>query len=491
MKRASRDGHEALGAIALAFVVAFAAGPVVAGRPSAQVYRLVGGSSLVDSCPVCGRPDIIRPMHGSLRLRLVDETPIERRFAVETLRFATDDGLYTGSGGGTFALRLVGPAELQQWEIEATVLHGEVTTPGTFREVDPARRSPFPMLDAVLEQTNGTPTRVYRLILEAAPVAEIWFSTGSGFTPGAGGEYVRGGALLSGDGHIVRTNGELLGAFGVEGGGGLEAGLDAIDVLPGGRVVFSTDRDVEGASVGTLHHGDLLLEEGRILRTFEELLAPFAVQPPVPDLGLDAVQVLDTGEILFSIEDAAFSEALGIRLDRGDLLSSEGRVVRSQKELLAGFHPAAGTPGEVGLDAVHLWPHGETWFSVEQGFTDEVLGPVLPGDLLSDRGNILFRNLDLMLPFMPLEDLADFGLDALFLVTPGTATPPAIAIDLDPDSGDVMLGWEGGGRVFQLERTENLTGPFEALTPITTDRRFRDPLAAATRRRAFYRLLQW
>jgi hypothetical protein len=37
--------------------------------------------------------------------------------------------------------------------------------------------------------------------------------------------------------------------------------------------------------------------------------------------------------------------------------------------------------------------------------------------MLSDQGFIVVRNLDLVQPFSPLEDLADFGLNGLWLVT--------------------------------------------------------------------------
>jgi len=61
--------------------------------------------------------------------------------------------------------------------------------------------------------------------------------------------------------------------------------------------------------------------------------------------------------------------------------------------------------------------------STEEGFNDTQLGLIREGELLSDQGYIVFRNLELTSSFAPAEDMADFGLDAIYVVT--NATPPA------------------------------------------------------------------
>lgn len=282
------------------------------------------------------------------------------------------------------------------------------------------------MIHISLEQTNGTFIQVFQLDLAAAPVREIWFSTVSGFTSGYYGQpptnHVSAGDLISVSGRIVKRNHELIGRLGIM-PIAPDIGLDAVDVLPSGEIALSVEEDIFSETLGPLQHGDLLSSQGRILHSNQDLLARFVPQPPAPDVGLDAVQVLDHGEVLFSIETNIFSERLGVTLRRGDLLSNTGQVLRTNQQLLVRFHPS-NPAKDYGLEALYVWPHGEIWFSTEEGFQDQMLGPILPGDLMSDLGHVVFRNLELLNAFAPVEDLADFGLDALFIVT-DAATPAA------------------------------------------------------------------
>jgi hypothetical protein len=187
-----------------------------------------------------------------------------------------------------------------------------------------------------------------------------------------------------------------------------------------------------------------------------------------------------------------FSRGLNTTLHHGDLLSTTGTIVRSNQQLLASFHPAD-TTNDYGLDALYVWPSGEIWFSTETGFQDQVLGPVLGGDLLSDQGYIVFRNLELLAAFAPKETLSDFGLDALYIVT--DATPPApnslLAIKTNGSSDTAGLTWQGQGRVFQVERADAAIGPFQSLTPILPDLFFEDFGALSTHAQSYYRLRQW
>ncbi len=68
-----------------------------------------------------------------------------------------------------------------------------------------------------------------------------------------------------------------------------------------------------------------------------------------------------------------------------------------------------------GVDALSIWPHGEIWFSPERDFQSTRFGLVRHGDLLSEVGRVVLRNGELLAAFAPLEELADFGLDALSL----------------------------------------------------------------------------
>ena len=89
--------------------------------------------------------------------------------------------------------------------------------------------------------------------------------------------------------------------------------------------------------------------------------------------------------------------------------------------------------GPIGLDAVTRLPNGVTWFSTDRDVGTERFGLIRDGDLLSDSGHVLIRNLDLVWSFEPFEDVDNFGLDALHA---GFVRP---ALDADGD-GDVSAG---------------------------------------------------
>jgi hypothetical protein len=135
------------------------------------------------------------------------------------------------------------------------------------------------------------------------------------------------------------------------------------------------------------------------------------------------------------------------------LLSTNGTVVQSNQQLLARFHPV-NADKDYGLDALYVWPSGEIWFSTEDHFDDSDLGSITSGDLLSDQGYIVFRNLELLDAFAPTNAPSDVGLDALYVVT--DATPPSqaprLAIQINTATGSADLSWQGQGRVFRVER---------------------------------------
>jgi hypothetical protein len=350
------------------------------------------------------------------------------------------------------------------------------------------------MMDITVAQTNGTFAQVYSLRFAAAPVREIWFSTANSFKAAAGPEasnIVQGGDFMSTSGRIIKRNADLftsVGAFPPV----PDLGLDAVDILPGGEVAFSLESDTPSNTLGLLQHGDLLSTQGRILRRNQDLLAQFGLQPPAPDVGLDAVHLGDGGDILFSISTNIFSERLSVTLHRGDLLSTNGPVVRTHEQLLARFHAAKAT-NDYGLDALYVWPSGEIWFSTEAAFDDTVLGSISSGDLLSDQGYIVFRNLELLNAFAPTNAPSDIGLDALYVVTDATppAQPPRLALQVNTAMGSAGLAWQSQGRVFQVERASNVTGPFQPLSPMLPDLSFDDPGALTNRVQSYYRLRQW
>ena len=171
----------------------------------------------------------------------------------------------------------------------------------------------------------------------------------------------------------------------------------------------------------------------------QQLMSAFALASTNVDVGFDAVQIMDDGRILFSITTNVVSSTNGTKLFRGDILSDLGEIYKSHQQLLARFHPAQ-TNHDYGLDALYVWPSGEIWFSTEEGFQDSYLGAVLPGDLLSDQGYRVFGNRELVAAFAPVETNADFGLDALFVVTdfaPPAPPPRLLGLAHQPDTGSL------------------------------------------------------
>ncbi len=457
-------------------------------------YLLVSDSSLLDDCPICDRLSAPVPMHGTFDLRLVSQSPVSSSYALENIQFTAGSRPYTVTGSGTFEISGEVAVTLKM-NLQLEINDGITNTLCYFTNSTTTPDRPWPMMDITVGQTNGTLGQVYTLRLAAAPVREIWFSTVAGFTPAAGqspSNHVEGGDLISNAGHIVKRNADLftsVGAFPPV----PDLGLNAVDILPGGEIAFALGSDIYSTTLGQLQHGDLLSTQGRIIIRNQDLLAPFMIQPATNDVGLDAVQILDNGEILFSIATNVYSKPLNLMLQSGDLLSSTGTIVRSNQQLLARFTPTVAT-NDYGLDALYVWPGGEIWFSLETGFQDQVLGFIQPGDLLSDQGYIVFRNSDLLTAFAPVENLPDFGLDALYIVTDTTPPAPApmLSVTTDSSTGNANLSWrKAAGRVFQVERADAVNGPFETLSDILPDLFFDEPGAITNRVQSYYRLRQW
>ncbi len=271
-----------------------------------------------------------------------------------------------------------------------------------------------------------------------------------------------------------------------------DLGIDAVDIAPGGEILFSLNQDIFSETLGPLHHGDLLTDRGAIFRNHQELMAAFGLADTNVDYGLDAVHVLNNGEIWFSITTNVVSPQIGM-LFRGDVLSNSGRLIKSHQQLLARFHPSA-VDRDYGLDALYVWPNGEIWFSTEDGFNDLQLGPILGGDLLSDQGFIVFHNLELVSAFAPLEDVSDFGLDALYIVsdaTPPASAPRMLSIQRVAQFKAIALQWDGNGRAFQIEKAIDLPGTFIPASPIFPGLNWIDFGGTQTNGSGFYRVRQW
>jgi hypothetical protein len=460
-------------------------------------YVLLPGSELVDSCLICGRPDIVVPLRGAFQLRLTEENPLFSTYAVENFSCTAGEpagSYYVVAGKGTH--RIGGELALrQEMVLEVQIDNGYTNTLCYLTNDSPAVTRLWPMLEVGLDQTNGTLLQQFRLKLIAAPMHEIWFSTRTSlhnalWQPPT--NFVSSGDLLSSSGRVVKRNQVLTRALGIM-PPVADLGLKDFDILPGGEIAFAIEENVFSETLGPLETGDLLSDRGRFVARNSELIAAFMPQPPVESEGVKAVQVLDTGEIYFSVQTNFYSEALRREVKAGDLLSSRGFIVRDNASLLARFSPAD-PKADYGLQAVYVWPSSEIWFSLETGFMDTRSNVYSPGDLLSDQGYVIYRNLDLLNPFAPVEDVSNFGLDALFVVTDVTPPPPApvcVEIRVKPLTSDVELRYQGQARVFQLEKASSLGGPWVPAGPIGPDLDFVDAGALQALSQSFYRLRAW
>jgi len=465
--------------------------PAAASKDRVIRYQLVGGSYLIDDCQVCGRPTLMWPMTGSFDLVFLEDGPLFTTYEVTNLQFLAGSGFWEHhvKGSGTYAIG--GEFALQQFmRLQLDISDGFTNKPAFFTNQHTAFDRPWPMINVTLTQTNGTLLQTYHLNICAAPLRDLWFSTATGFDSGKAQSptnHISHGDLLSFHGRVVKRQHELTARLGI-----MpivpDVGLDAVDVAPGGELLFSITQKIFSERIGTLQHGDLLSIQGKIVKSNQQLLAGFGLGSTNIDAGLDAVQVLNDGVILFSIS-TNLAASSGRRISGGDILSDRGEIFRLFAHLMARFHPAQ-TNLDFGLDALFVWPHGEIWFSTEKDFQDTMLGPVRAGDLLSDQGYRVFSNRELVAGFAPLTDAADYGLDALFIVTdcrPAVARPRLQ--DWTSFANRRVLRWSGSGQVFQLERADTPWGPYVPCSPIIPETAFEDALDQAGM--SFYRVRQW
>jgi hypothetical protein len=477
-------------ALFLAGLLALA--PTFAG--STVRYQLLEGSMLTDECLPCARAPIQYALRGSFTLSVIEENPILSRYAVNDLIFiaGSPGAEYTITGAGTFEFG--GEVGLRQ----QMVLTGNIKSPSQsgeigFTNVSSAVSRLWPMLAITVQQTNGTLASTITLNIAAAPIREIWFSTTASFHsanfPPSNNE-VGAGDILSSEGRIVKTNRQLQEPFVTDPTNSV--GLDAFNLLPGGEIAFSTE------AASPFGDGSVaFIRSGKVLH-FADILRPLA--PPITqDPGLDALQFTSDTKFYFSIkQDVIISQdPQNIVLKNGDILwvdlaLQQGGVFKSNYELLSRFNlPPSFAPVELGLDALYIWPSGEIWFSTRDGFQDLQLGAITGGDLLSDQGYIVYRNLELVSNFAPIEDVSGFGLDALYVVSDAVATAADTSLSASVTAdGRASLSWKSLARVFQVEATDDLTLSFRPISPIVPDLEFTG-VAGSTSQKTFYRIRQW
>lgn len=465
--------------------------------PASMNCTLLPSSELTDECPICGRPTFAEPLRGTFQLRLVNEGPLSTSYAIEKITCVAGNAagrLYKICGTGTYT---VGGevAVRQEMTLDLWIDDGLTNRLCHFTNADFAPQRRWPMLMATLDQTNGTFTQVYHLMIATAPFRDIWFSTQNDFHAGiwqSPTNYVSAGDLISWSGRVVKRNQQLTAHLGIM-PGLPDLGLDAVDVLPSGEIAFSIETDIFSETLGPLHEGDVLSDQGRVVRSFNELISAFNPEPPVTDPGLDGLQLVSTNEIYFSVETDFQSKKLGRLIRRGDLLSSQGLVVKTNEELIARFAPSDPSK-DYGLRGFFVWPSGEIWFATEDGFYGSHFEVYGRGDLLSDQGYVVSRNLDLLSAFQPLEDLADFGLDALHVFT-DFGSPPKSAVmsgfSVNRVTGTLTFQWPNTNGFYQLETATNVVGPWWPFSAISGDSTGQEAGALTNHPQAFYRLRQW
>ncbi|MCB0115152.1 MAG: hypothetical protein KDD84_13715, partial [Caldilineaceae bacterium] len=200
--------------------------------------------------------------------------------------------------------------------------------------------------------------------------------------PYDGNPYISDGDVLSLDGEVCARNRDLLAAF-FAAAAPPDLGLDALDILNvNDRIVaFSTELDDPG---NRFTAGDLLFTNGGDIPNVA-LVAAFKINY---DIGLDAVQFMGPGDKIIAFVDALPN------MPRDRFLENPG--------LLAGMLK------EYGIDL---------WFSIEGTFSSPDQLTILDGDLLSAAsGTIVAANSTLLPSSVPAGIPArgvDFGLDAV------------------------------------------------------------------------------
>jgi len=305
---------------------------------------------------------------------------------------------------------------------------------------------------------------------------------------------VGAGDLISWIGREVKNNAELATGLDIQ-FSGADLGLKDVDILSGGEIEFSLAQTAVSSTLGTLHPGDILSDHGRLLRTNFSLVAPFVPAAPLPpDFGLAALKTISDGETWFSTQTNFFSKALGRMVQPGDLLSDNGTLVKSNAQLLAQFHVTDLT-NDYGLNSIYVWPSGEIWFSTAKGFFDTNSSYFDPGDLLSDQGYLVYSNSELLAAFSPSNAPSSLGLDALYIVSDVVAAsaPPQLELlrftNFPPSS--LVLDFKAPGHVFQLERASTVDGGFLPISPISTTTHLVDPGVLSQSGQGFYRVRQW
>lgn len=201
------------------------------------------------------------------------------------------------------------------------------------------------------------------------------------------------------------------------------------------EVYFSTDVPVLSISsngIRILHPGDALSTNGTVGIGNWDLVKSFSPSGgKQTDYGLDGLQVFKWASghgrptVYFSTNTSFYSQTLGQQVSDGDLLSKRGQVVATNQELVAAFQPdSTGSFGLNAFDVLDPTVNQQIWFSTVKGFHSDKLGQdIEAGDVLSNKGEIIATNADLLKAFQPANPNVNYGLDSLYVVNKKSQTP--------------------------------------------------------------------
>src|SRR5690242_1717782 len=79
-------------ALVPALLVAFSVAAQNFTNPTVLAYRLLEGSTLVDDCPICGRPSLQYPLRGTFTLVQTNVNPISTQYQLRDIDFYTRSG---------------------------------------------------------------------------------------------------------------------------------------------------------------------------------------------------------------------------------------------------------------------------------------------------------------------------------------------------------------------------------------------------------------
>jgi hypothetical protein len=149
--------------------------------------------------------------------------------------------------------------------------------------------------------------------------------------------------------------------------------------------------------------------------------------------GLDALALFNdpaTGQptTYFSTGRTFFSNTYNRNIGEGDLLNRDGTIVATNQDLLSKF--TTGTAKDLGLDAADVVNPGanqEIWFSTRSGFHSDALSlDVGAGDLLSNTGELIATNAELLSAFAPSNPGTNYGLDAVHVISDEPGQTPVV-----------------------------------------------------------------